>query len=305
MGFAMLWIVLFHMWCLDGGLKSCINIDFLDFFFSKGYLGVDIFFFLSAYGCACSLSKNSLVKFYRNRFFRIFPIFFIYTIALVLVISKYYHQPWWLMFIKQISGFSTLTFSHLHVEWYMPAQILVYALFPVIYKIAGIIRRNSVLFFCVILFFSLFVFIIDRLFISNFAYRIPIIIIGAVTFFLLKDYKCDNNHLLLKFYVMSAIIAFIMIDSVTLFCSLTLPLILYAFSKCDFVLPCKRFFCFVGKHSLEIYLAQNFALDHFMGKTTIGNPLMVISLCITIIIIGSCVLYYIQNFFSIMMRQFY
>ena len=98
MGFAILWIITFHLWHLEGGLKSYINIDFFDFFFEKGYLGVDIFFFLSVYGCACSYSKNSLKRFYKNRFFRIFPIFPIYALVLSLLVSDFYHQPWWLLF---------------------------------------------------------------------------------------------------------------------------------------------------------------------------------------------------------------
>jgi len=98
MGFAILWIITFHLWHLEGGLKSYINIDFFDFFFEKGYLGVDIFFFLSLYGCACSYSKNSLKRFYKNRFFRIFPIFPIYALVLSLLVSDFYHQPWWLLF---------------------------------------------------------------------------------------------------------------------------------------------------------------------------------------------------------------
>ena len=302
MGFAILWVMLFHMWCMDGGLKNYVHVDFFDFFFSKGYLGVDFFFFFSAYGCACSLSKNSLKKFYRNRFFRIFPIYFIYTLVLVLIVSKYYQQPWWLMFLKQVSGISTLTSSHLHIEWYMPAQILVYVFFPVVYRFAKVLRGNSVLFFFVILFFSLFVFVIDRVFISEFAYRIPIIIIGTVTFFLLKDNERDH-HLLLKYYVLGAIIAFLMIDDVLLFCSLTLPLILYAFSESHLALPCKRFFSFIGKHSLEIYLAQNFALDHFMGKMSSDGQAIKFLECAVIIIIGSFLLWYIQHLTSKLIKH--
>lgn len=291
MGLAMIWIIVYHLWISDGGLKSYINIDFLDFFFSKGYLGVDIFFFLSAYGCACSLSKNSLRTFYRNRFFRLFPIYIVYTIILVLILCGYYRQTWWLMFVKQVTGLSTLTLGRLQVEWYMPAQILVYVLFPIIYKLAKMIHKNAVSFFLVVLFFSIFVFVIDRIFISNFAYRIPIIIIGTVTYFLLAK---NNNQRLLLYYLMGGLIAFLSINSVILFSSLTLPLLLYAFSKCDLHLPLKRGVSFIGKHSLEIYLAQNFALDHFLGKMSVVNPLVKFFECAMIIILGSCLLYYIQ-----------
>ena len=78
MGFSMIWIILFHLWTLEGGVKNYVEINFFDFFFSKGYLGVDIFFFLSAYGCACSFSNNSWKRFYKNRILRLFPVYAIY-----------------------------------------------------------------------------------------------------------------------------------------------------------------------------------------------------------------------------------
>lgn len=293
MGFAMMWIMSFHFWHLDGGVKSYFNIDFLDFFFEKGYLGVDVFFFLSAYGCACSYCKNSLKRFYTNRLLRLFPIFPIYTLILVLFVSSYYHQPWWLMFVKQVTGLSTFTFSNLHIEWYMPAQVLVYALFPLVYAIVKTLHERTVLLLLVILVFSLFVFVIDRVLISDFAFRIPVIIFGTVTFFLLTE---GNNQRLLRYYLVGALIAFLMINSMTLLCSLFLPLVLLAFSRTSLKLPFISFFSFIGEHSLEVYLAQNIALDHFMRFTSITNPLIKFPVCVIIIIIGSTLLYFVQSF---------
>jgi len=301
MGFAILWIVSFHFWHLEGGLKSYINIDFFDFFFEKGYLGVDIFFFLSVYGCACSYSRNTLKRFYKNRFFRIFPIFPIYTLVLALLVSDYYHQPWWLLFIKQVSGLSTFTFSGLWIEWYMPALVLVYGFFPLIYKLARVLHTRMICFFVVVLLSSLFVFVTDKIFISNFALRLPIIIIGCVTYFILLQ---DHNHQrLLAYYLIAAIIAFIMIRNVGLLCSLILPLLLLVYSKSSLSLPFNGFFCFIGEHSLEVYLAQNLAFDHFMGKGGIDNPVIKFPLCIAIIIVVSCLLYFLQHYSSQLFRK--
>ena len=63
MGFAMLWIMVFH---------SCVYIpDFLlplRFYKEVGYVGVDIFFLLSGIGLVFSITNNkSVVTFYKKR----------------------------------------------------------------------------------------------------------------------------------------------------------------------------------------------------------------------------------------------
>lgn len=292
MGFSMIWIILFHTWEMEGGLKGYCDISFFDFFFSKGYLGVDVFFFLSVYGCSCSLRKHSLKKFYQNRFLRLFPIYPLYTLILVIIVAQYYGQPSWLMFVKQLTGLSIFTISHLHIEWYLPAIIIIYLLFPLIFKFCEVLQRNRCMFCITLLLFSLFVFVIDHVFISDFAYRIPIIIMGTISFFLLDE---GSEQRLLVYYLIGATISFVMIKSVTLSCSLIVPLLLLAYSKSSIVLPFNRFFSFVGSHSLEIYLAQNLALDHFMSHTSILNPFVKFPICFLIIALGSCLLYYVQS----------
>ena len=60
MGFAIMWVFLFHV----GG----IGVPWIDTFCSKGYLGVDIFFFLSGWGLCYSLSKDpNITQFYKRR----------------------------------------------------------------------------------------------------------------------------------------------------------------------------------------------------------------------------------------------
>ena len=300
MGFSMIWIILFHLWMMKGGVKSYCNINFLDYFFRKGELGVDIFFFLSMYGCACSYCKNSLKKFFLNRFLRLFPIYPLYTIILIITFAQFYQQPLWQMFVKQITGLSTFRFCHLQIEWYIPALILVYALFPLLYKFSKLLQGNISLYCVTLLIFSLFVFVIDRIFISLFANRIAIIIIGTVTFFLLER---NENRKLLVYYLIAAAISFLMINNITFSCSLIVPLLLLAYSKSGVILPFNSFFSLIGKHSLEIYLAQNLALDHFMRITSFLNPFIKFPLCILIIILGSCTLYYVQSLSTMIIKR--
>lgn len=191
-------------------------------------------------------------------------------------------------------------FSSLWIEWYMPSLMLVYALFPLIFRLADALHKRMIWFFVVILLFSVFAFVTDQIFISNFALRLPIIIIGCVTYFLLLK---DNHQRLLAYYLIAAAIAFLMIPNVGLLCSLMLPLILLAYSGSGLQLPFNRFFCFIGEHSLEIYLAQNLALDHFMGKGGIDNPVIKFPLCIAIIIVVSCLLYFLQHYSSQLFRK--
>ncbi len=65
MGLAMVSIMLFH--------ERFVESDCLLAFHACGHYGVDVFFFLSGMGIACSLRKNPLRTFYANRFWRIFP----------------------------------------------------------------------------------------------------------------------------------------------------------------------------------------------------------------------------------------
>lgn len=74
MGVAMLSVVLYHC-------NNAVNgIDLLNFF-SWGYIGVDIFFFFSGLGCSFSYNKHSLGRFYKNRFFRIMPLYLIWALV--------------------------------------------------------------------------------------------------------------------------------------------------------------------------------------------------------------------------------
>lgn len=78
MGFAILWIYIFHLLYFYPSQNYYYYFTWIDKIFAyiyKGWLGVDIFLFLSAYGLCHSYEKNSLEIYYLNRFKRIVPIY--------------------------------------------------------------------------------------------------------------------------------------------------------------------------------------------------------------------------------------
>jgi len=72
MGIAMLFVIVYHLFCWVFNPIGVCNI---------GYVGVDIFLFLSGFGLAHSFERNSLIDFYINRLKRIYSIYFISVLA--------------------------------------------------------------------------------------------------------------------------------------------------------------------------------------------------------------------------------
>lgn len=136
MGFAIIWIYLFHS---RFGQDSFLIKDVIGF----GSHGVDIFFFLSALGLSHSLSKNSnTLAFYKRRFWRIVPTFIFFLIVVHFVgswldwphpktlfqgLCWYSTIGWW------INGFLSDPYCYFY-EWYIPTLILFYAFAPILYK---------------------------------------------------------------------------------------------------------------------------------------------------------------------------
>ncbi len=111
-----LWIPVFSIDDLHGRIEH--------FFVSIGYIGVDLFFFLSAY----TLSKYNIAsrwKFIVKRLSKIYPVFLLFCISALLIgklsFKKFLATAFFWDFIKQGGG------SFL---WFIPAIILMYITFP-------------------------------------------------------------------------------------------------------------------------------------------------------------------------------
>jgi len=180
-----------------------------------------------------------------------------------------------------------------------PALILLYALFPLVFK--GIEKLYSWSYIYVVALILLFV--IAEPFLSEvvfylFAIRFPIIIIGIATYLAVRD---GDENSLLAIFVSSAVIGFCLSGKEMLNGSqtgmLALPLILYGLSQLDVRFPAGKFVEFCGLHSLEIYLAQNIALNQFYANFDNLGFIVKTVLAVLIIVAGSAVLYLLQTLF--------
>lgn len=125
MGCAMISILFFHQWFIEGGVLGKVWLVFKWF----GHWGVDVFLFLSGFGIAHSLRKNSLKTYYRNRIERIVPTCLIAGFALGLLhILVGFGGP-------GLYGNASLfcIFTSLWL-WYIYAILIYYAVAPLLLK---------------------------------------------------------------------------------------------------------------------------------------------------------------------------
>lgn len=79
MGVAMLLVIVFHFFCWVTNPIGKLNI---------GFIGVDIFLFLSGFGLSYSFEKNGLLDFYKRRIIRIYPTYFL-AVTLTYIFVKW------------------------------------------------------------------------------------------------------------------------------------------------------------------------------------------------------------------------
>lgn len=128
MGISMLWIMLYHIG---------IDVPYLNLLTRSGYLGVDIFIFLSSYGLYYSLVRKKVTNFYfyKKRLFRILPTYYITLMMIFLIKGLYFHQ-FDVIKLLQDSSFIGFFFPNLRWSfflWYIPATIFLYILFPYLF----------------------------------------------------------------------------------------------------------------------------------------------------------------------------
>lgn len=274
MGLSMILVFLFHarsekLGFMPTGLWADV--------FKNFNLSVDTFLFLSAYGLCYSLKKNTIKKFYFNRFKRIIPtwwvvLFFIH-VAGMFVGSKfdgfvYPHSAVDMFYWYTGLGYF---FDKCCYEWYIPTLLLFYLLVPVINRLS----RNQVLLLMLISIPLILLYkgsgVLPYLSIS--ITRIPAFLLGIIFF---KDLEQKKYNL----FLLTCIILYIYILVFSLIWKVpdvvqAAPLLPIAMGLLGFVLSLKYtryievFLTFFGTISLEFYLIHpyrrpQFLLSHFI-----------------------------------------
>lgn len=169
MGFAILWVIIFH---------SYLNIPILNQLTRIGYGGVDIFLFLSGLGLVFSFNKEKkILTFYRKRFVRILPTYAFIVLITMLSIGNYSSYTYFV-------NITTIGFwiGKSSFEWYIPSLFVLYFLFPLFFRI---LYKNELLFLLAIIgitsmFITLRIIYNLDIRLMLFITRIPIFTIGMI-----------------------------------------------------------------------------------------------------------------------------
>ncbi len=308
MGIAALLILFFHTWT-----PLITNIPLLSFIeeFAKrtGFLGVDIFFFLSGMGLVSSRKKYKIGQFYYRRIRRlILPFVFIATLRLAM-------GEWSIgYYLKAISFVGFFTKSVYYFLWFVPAIILLYALFPAYYHLAA--RSKSLIsFFLISLEIWLFISVggidIIRTDIYSITNRIPVFILG-IFIAMSQDTKYQiKTHIslcvitlitgLLFAYVTNYKNMFVLVPVSNCF----LPNILIAISLCPLMallfsrmntlsIP-RKLFRFIGSISFELYCVQDFTIEVKDYLLSLYSPFIANIIIALLAIVSGFILAYINK----------
>ncbi len=255
MGFAMVLVVVYHVVS-----RFCLDTNWLGTFLLRGYVGVDVFLFFSGLGLCFSCSRNTLSKFYRNRFTRVLPLYvFMAIIASILHhITEGGGGNLWDYFCN-ITALSFYRLGGWTVEWFLPSLMTFYIFFPLVFKKFSV---KAIILLC--LASELIVLSIPMEWdIECFIARVGIFLLG-ILFYRNRD---DSLYMLKCVAVSLALFATYYIFTHTvnipfprfLFMSLFAPLTIYVFSIIiiqKWTGGLKRVLAWIGKYTLEIYVAN-------------------------------------------------
>lgn len=262
----------------------------LKMLFLQGDAGVNVFFFLSAYGLCHSFENNSISKYYRNRIARIYPMYLVYIVGLY--VYRGYPIDYKSLFLD-LTGLRVFCWDERPGDaWYMSAIIITYLLFPLLYTLMSkpIMRKWKLVWFLIILItFLYYAPGIHSAFLGMFHARLHVILLGITSYFIIGD---KQETTLIKLYSSVAALSLFFYNDCSFY--FYVPLILWSCDRSVNKLPCFTLFSFVGRYSLEIYLAQVFTLQVLLAKMC-GNYYLDVLLCLLLTIPIACLLHVVHN----------
>ncbi|MEI3789808.1 MULTISPECIES: acyltransferase family protein [unclassified Chryseobacterium] len=147
-GIVALWVTFFHFSYFRNFWIQSVN--------GKGYVAVDIFFVLSAFLLAVSysgkfqhLTFDGVQRFYKKRVNRIYPVYFLSVVFIILFIAK---NPTWAQFLVNaalIQCFFNPNYSLNEVYWSLSTEWICYLIFP--FLLWGILKYKLSSWFLIIL----------------------------------------------------------------------------------------------------------------------------------------------------------
>lgn len=292
MGMAMISIVLFHIQ---------FNVSWMWPFNLLGYLGVDVFQFVSGLGCTFALKKyNSVNGFYHRRLLRVVPTCLFVGVVVYLIDLVIGWE-----FIRYASVMERICSLN---RWYIPLILLSYALCPLFYKLIAKYRYRELIVLLLLVGCAAVGCFVPKMGIWKwpwFLFRIPPFIVGM--------YVGMSNFKLRIWHIIGAIAAFFCAVSYLLVFwwayfrewptelfalpySLSLPALVAGVCVLGKMLKNSAVYKLVellGLYSLEIYLIHEVVLSGL--RMTFDSQLLQAALLCPIVVIGVVITKYGVN----------
>ena len=200
MGFAILQVILFHS---NIDFKQSTVLALFGIVKETGYLGVDIFFFLSGFslthGWLCQRYK--LFHFYKKRFLRIIPSFTIITLFSIICFFLTAKNNFSLSEAVSRTGIGFMLAKN-YDWWFVPAISFCYGMFPFLVKLiqfflVGKTYRSYIYLLLLILFFPGFIcltlIVLGKNVLLILFARVPNFVLGIVIGLLLSEREITNR----------------------------------------------------------------------------------------------------------------
>ena len=131
MGFAAIWIFIFHVRNDVTVFNSVPVLRDIDVFFVNiGFNGVDIFLLLSGWGLYHAINKHNLLLFFKRRYRRLILPFVVACVATAIL------NHWSIVrFIKAVTCWTFLAKDVHEPKWFVPAIAIIYLFFPLYHKL--------------------------------------------------------------------------------------------------------------------------------------------------------------------------
>lgn len=303
MSFSALMIIIFHLWI--NITKPNTNIYLIETYLRYiGYIGVDIFFFLSAY----SLAKNEIdnyLNFIYKRFKKIYLKFIIFG-----VIAFFFNKWSFLKLLKIIFGIEFLTKGGGSFLWFIPAIMIIYVFLPLYKKLDNKYRViTPIITIITYLILVITLSINKKTTLLIFINRIPIILLGYY-FSKLKIFEKLQKNNLLYYCIALCLTIFGLFFNYYLYLNhfylsyfqdifyvLSIPLIIGVILLLDKI-KSNKLFNYLGSITLEVY-----AIQMIFGYYLTGKLVKIISNSFLINIISIVIVILIASFFNLIFNQ--
>ena len=301
MGGAMLMVIAYHFALHFGLYHSPLIV--------RGDIGVDIFFFLSGYGCCFSASKHASRVFYTNRIKRIMPIYLIIGTLTIFANYVFLNQDLSTIDIYRIFCISFFTHDDLSV-WYIHASLLFYLFTPFIIEMFNKcgFKIYYYLTLCLVVVIYLCIYF-HHPNINLMLYRFVSYLLGIIcALIVLKKLKIRVRNIIGggNWYFLMMFVLQIFLKKQDMLVHNNLRYIIYPVLMlgivflCVLYLPKNKLLFWIGLCSLECYLVHQPVMSYC---SKIQNELLFVGFCVIAIIVCIIIFHFLNKRLSILINK--